>query len=134
MSAHKFIEHRQKIDSLTCLLYPVHCHHSNLSHSTHVNSYTYIKFYFPSHNPPLCKKPACLNTHLVMRIGVQLVVIDHKLHHCSMACLSCTVQHGVTIDVSAVEQRLHLGSQVKKSADMATLCSQVKSIPFILRK
>ena len=81
----------------------------------------------------LCKTPACLTTHLGMRNGVQLVLIDHKLHHCSMACLSCTVEHGVTIDVSAVEQRLHLESQVLKSADMATLCSQVKSIPSNLR-
>ena len=74
-----------------------------------------------------------MNTHLVTSIGVQLVLIDHKLHHCSMTCISCTVQHGVTIDVSAVEHRLHLGSQVLKSADMATLCSQVESIPSNLR-
>ena len=83
----------------------------------------------------LCKTPACLSTHLGTRcIGVQLVLIDHKLHHCSMACPSCTVQHCVTMDVSDVEQRLHLGSQGLKSADMATHCSQVESIPSILWK
>ena len=67
-------------------------------------------------------------THPIMSTGAQLVLIDHKLHHFSMACFSCMVEHCVTIDVSAVEQRLHHWSQVLKCADMATLCSQVKSI------
>ena len=39
----------------------------------------------------LCKTPACLTTHLGMRIGVQLVLIDGNPHHFSMAELSCTV-------------------------------------------
>ena len=82
----------------------------------------------------LCKTPACLNTHLGTRIGVQLVVINGNPHHFSMAELSCIVQHGETEVTCAVEQGLHLRHEVLDSADMATLCSQVESIMSILHE
>ena len=74
-----------------------------------------------------------LHTDLVLSTRVQPILVDHKLYHFSMASNSCTVKHGGPIDVSTVDQRLHLGSQVLKSIDMATCCSQVESIPSILR-
>ena len=81
----------------------------------------------------LYKTPACLTTHLGMRIGVQLVLIDDNPHQFSMAFLSCQVQHGETEVLSAVEQGLHFGREVLDSADMATLCSQVESIISVLQ-
>ena len=64
-----------------------------------------------------------VHTHLVTNSGVQLVLINDKLHHFRMAIPSCPVQHGVSKVVSAVEQGLHLGCQVSNGADMATCCS-----------
>ena len=73
------------------------------------------------------------HTHLGTSSGVQLVLVNGQLHHFSMTVPSCPVQHGETIVVSTVVQRLHLGSHVLDSADMATLCSQVEGIASILQ-
>ena len=45
-----------------------------------------------------------------------------------MAILSCEVQHGEPMVVSAVEQRLHLWCKVLDSVDTTILSSPVESI------
>ena len=81
-----------------------------------------------------CKTPACLTTHLGTSSGVQIVVVDQKLNHFSMAFLSCKVQHGEPEVASALEQRLHLWCKVLNTADMATICSPVESILSMLHE
>ena len=51
-----------------------------------------------------------------------------------MACLSCQVEHTGSSIGCVVEQRLHLRCKVLDSADTTILCSQVESIPSILKK
>ena len=106
----------------------------NLTHC-HASLITYNNCHITQHtNGPRLLGAPTVPAHLAMSSGVQLVHINGQLHHFSMTVPSCPVQHGETIVVSTVVQRLHLGSHVLDSADMATLCSQVESILSILQK
>ena len=115
-----------------------HCHHSFNFCSSSPTSVTCIpptSIAQPTTGPTApCKTPACLTTHLGTSSGVQIVVIDQKLNHFSMAFSSCQVQHGELVVVSAVEQRLHLRCKVLNSADTAIPCSPVESIPSLLKQ
>ena len=51
-----------------------------------------------------------------------------------MACPSCQVEHGGSSIGSVVEKKFHLWCKVLDSADTASLCSPVESIPSILKK
>ena len=89
-----------------------------------------------THHWPYCSlQDTCMSnhTHLGTSSGVQLVLVDGQLHNFSMTVLSCHMQHGETMVLSTVVQRLHLGSHVLNRADMATRCSPVESIPSFLQ-
>ena len=75
-----------------------------------------------------------LYTYDVTSIRVQIKLINENLHSFSMSSLSCTVDHGVFMMASAVEQRLHFGGQVTDGVDMATPCSFVQGILPTLQK
>ena len=86
------------------------------------------------HRTPEGIPTGLVHTHLVTGSGVQLVLINDKLHHFSMAVPSCPVDHGVAIIVSAMQQGLHFRGEVADDIDMATRCSKVQGIGPILQK
>ena len=127
---------KNKLESCTCCLNS--CHHPmNLSQLCPC-SYTSVTCtsHCTTHHWPYCPlQNTCMSyhTHLDTSSGVQLVLVNGQLHNFSMTVLSCHMQHGETIVVSTVVQRLHLGSHVLNSADMATRCSQVEGIASTLQ-
>ena len=72
------------------------------------------------------------HTHLVTSSGVQIELINKEPHNISMSFTSCTVEHGFSIIVRSVDQRLHLSSQVMDGVDTSTRCSFVQGILSIL--
>ena len=74
------------------------------------------------------------NTHLVTSSGVQLELINCKLHNFSLACQSCLMQHSPSKVVSVVEQKWNLPRKIDDGVSMATLCSIVQGIAPILQK
>ena len=75
------------------------------------------------HRTPEGTPIGLVHTHLVTCGWIQVVLFNYKFHHISMAVLSCTVDHVVSIIIRAVEQQLHFGGQVADGVDMATRCS-----------
>ena len=74
------------------------------------------------------------HTHLVTSSRVQLVVPYYKLHHVSMSFLRPTMDHVVSVIISAMEQGFHSGGQVLDRFDLATRCSIVQGIASFLQK
>ena len=88
------------------------CNTQPLSHhTTHYWTYSMLEYTYSS------------SIHLVTDGGVQLELVNDQPDHISMALLSCSVDHGPSTIVRAVEQRLHHGGQVVDGVDMATPCS-----------
>ena len=44
------------------------------------------------------------HTHLVTSCGIQMEFVNHELHNISISIKSCTMDHGVSKDISFVEQ------------------------------
>ena len=76
----------------------VTCMHSH--HTTHNTLCTDNVLYRTPEGTPI----DLVHTHHVTSSGIQLVLVDDKLHHISMSFLSCKVQHVVSNLVSIMEQ------------------------------
>ena len=80
--------------------------------SSHILTHTIFDAHFKSTS----------NTNLVNSSDVHMVFFKCEPYHLSLAFLSCMVEHCVSIIISIMDHRFHLGHQESNGTDLATLC------------